>query len=515
MKKCNRCGTIIENENSNYCIKCGAKLTTYDNDSMQQENDKMYKSDMNIRPEMLERPKRDPLPSNKYYIIAIAVLSVVSLYSASKMVTSFKSDVYVNEISQASVEIEGNSNKTDEDNMFDIVESSKIIVTDTVSTEAVSHTEVPSTRFEHETSVPVSQYLDESLELSIEKSKVYSLYQHFILEKIKSGEFIENADAVTSGACDDLGYMFDLHDIDNDGIEELFVSNGFFAGSCVWIYTVLNNEVIELTSYENHGMISLYGGKYLLFGSINGQAGGSDGCFCVKDGPALRKVVSFYNDENSDLRQADYITIIINNEAVSENEYNEEMSVYENMKIDYLGRNYVLQYYEIIDVFGKDNASNKKMESDDDSNYYTDSYFDETCRLYHNEKYNYDAVYPIEFEYVDSYEDGAFFYDRYWQQMSIIYSENTNQYDSKKYLEYIRNSEPRISYSYYNDENEYVGYTFYYDDSKTIIMYGVAIVRPSHIITMLLTVNATDDGECTKFGDDAIQSMLDFARLEN
>lgn len=32
---------------------------------------------------------------------------------------------------------------------------------------------------------------------------------------------------------------------------------------------------------------------------------------------------------------------------------------------------------------------------------------------------------------------------------------------------------------------------------------------------MLLTVNATDDGECTKFGDDAIHSMLDFARLEN
>lgn len=134
MKKCNRCGIIIENENSNYCIKCGAKLTTYDNDLMQQENDKMYKSDMNIRPEMLERPKHDPLPSNKYYIIAIAVLSVVSLYSASKMVTSFKSDVYVNEISQASVEIEetstiDSSKSDDEGNIFDfdIVGSAEIV----------------------------------------------------------------------------------------------------------------------------------------------------------------------------------------------------------------------------------------------------------------------------------------------------------------------------------------------------------------------------------------------------
>lgn len=479
--KCQKCG-FDNKDGSKFCLKCGNRVDDKKTDTVKSEDEQC---------KTVFFSKKETSAPKSIKKTLIPLLASAAIISAAAMLS--KSEIFLSDKEQIAVPV--TETKSDETTQ----------ITNFLLSETSDETfDVPI----HSTdSTAITDLSD------MEKTDIYALYREFIFKKIKSGEYKENYGPDTSsGEADPFGFAFDLYDIDSDGIEELFISDGWIAGSCVWIYTVSDDQVVELTSYANHGGISLLGEKYLLFGSFSGQTGESSGSLYEKNGNSVDKVFSFFNDAYSDLRDTDIITRTINDAQVSESEFSSEISIYQNMSSVYLGRRYALQYYRIIDVFGGDPYNTETSQTNENYSLYSDSYFDETCRLYHNEQYYYDSVYPIAFEYSDIYEDGACFYDTDGQTMNIWFMENTNSYNSKDYLEYMRKNEPRISYSYYNDEYEYIGYTYYDDYTKKRISYGVAIVSPSSIVTMLLTINAVGDGECSELGNAIIQSMLDFAR---
>ena len=69
--------------------------------------------------------------------------------------------------------------------------------------------------------------------------------------KAKLSEYY-NSDEYTNDQNPQSGSMFDLCDIDDDGIPELFISEGIYTSANVRVYTVANNEIQEL----------LHGGSY-------------------------------------------------------------------------------------------------------------------------------------------------------------------------------------------------------------------------------------------------------------
>ena len=70
--------------------------------------------------------------------------------------------------------------------------------------------------------------------------------------KEKLSEYF-NSDEYTNDQNSQLGSMFDLCDINDDGIPELFISEGIYASANVRVYTVANNKIQEFLRGGSYG----------------------------------------------------------------------------------------------------------------------------------------------------------------------------------------------------------------------------------------------------------------------
>ncbi len=141
---------------------------------------------------------------------------------------------------------------------------------------------------------------------------------------------------------------FDLCDIDNDGVSELFVSEGGSHQDTADIYTVANGEVVKLDSKGAYGCVLVsenhIAERYIGMGCINVD-------IFAKNGSSLEPVVSIKDNSQSIVSDKCYM---LNDEIVSEEAMQEELDKYQSMTWYSVGRNYALCTNVINAVFESD-----------------------------------------------------------------------------------------------------------------------------------------------------------------
>ena len=145
---------------------------------------------------------------------------------------------------------------------------------------------------------------------------------------------------------------YNIYDMDNDGVPELFVAMGNYCMAGVYIYTYNNNDVVKLSdgAYGSYGTVEILKDSGELVSSYSSQGY----TFCnihKKVGNKLESVVGYWNDAAAVETNPTYQ---INEKNVSVNEYvNSYNSYFKNKKIVALGSyyGYSLNDTSLIDLY--------------------------------------------------------------------------------------------------------------------------------------------------------------------
>lgn len=144
---------------------------------------------------------------------------------------------------------------------------------------------------------------------------------------------------------------FDLCDIDNDGVPELFVSEDGYRQTTADIYTVADGEVVKLGSKGDFGRIFItekyIAETYVGMGCINVD-------IFAKNGNSLESVVSIKDYRQGFNLDAADRCCMLNDEIVSEEAMQKEIDKYTSMQWYSVGRNYALCTKAINDFFESD-----------------------------------------------------------------------------------------------------------------------------------------------------------------
>lgn len=135
-------------------------------------------------------------------------------------------------------------------------------------------------------------------------------------------------------------YAFDLYDVNDDGIPELFVSTGFgaHANACA-MYTIEDNKVSESICYGQYGNLYIDKTRKIVVGSghTNGQGGFWDEICEVNSDNSF--VTNGFRKITIGAREYEFY---INGDKVSEEDYNNKTSKYQDLNTERIGRGNVL-----------------------------------------------------------------------------------------------------------------------------------------------------------------------------
>ena len=134
--------------------------------------------------------------------------------------------------------------------------------------------------------------------------------------------------------------MYDLYDINSDGIPELFISEGAARNSRVFVYTYTDSECKELKAFVlTYGALYVEPNKsFVVYTDLH--MGYRNKSIYEFDGNTLDLKDSFFDNSMN----ADYETVVYkhNNEEVTEQEYNNALSDYDNLETVCVGRKYFI-----------------------------------------------------------------------------------------------------------------------------------------------------------------------------
>ncbi|HBB19443.1 MAG TPA: hypothetical protein DCZ62_03270, partial [Ruminococcus sp.] len=109
--------------------------------------------------------------------------------------------------------------------------------------------------------------------------------------------YAEKLKGMITGGSSDNGKMFDIYDVDSDGVPELFVSNGSAHYEGGVVYTYSGGEVNALDLYiSDYGTWYVYDDMILCPHTINGSSGSYDSVFRLVGGQAVLDSVQNWND---------------------------------------------------------------------------------------------------------------------------------------------------------------------------------------------------------------------------
>lgn len=130
--------------------------------------------------------------------------------------------------------------------------------------------------------------------------------------------------------------MYDLYDINNDGIPELFISTGStYASGSVLVYSYINSECKQIIgTFQNYGTTSVIPSENILYDG-GGHMGYLHSAYYSFDGYELKVLDSFI----CQVYQEPY-EYYHNDIEVTEEEYNKAISYYENLETVSVGRKY-------------------------------------------------------------------------------------------------------------------------------------------------------------------------------
>lgn len=162
--------------------------------------------------------------------------------------------------------------------------------------------------------------------------------------------------------------MFDLYDIDNDDIPELFISNNTgSADSCVSVYGYNNKEIIKLGEYSAYGC----GGtlSYFTQNSILDACHGMHGKFYSelysKNQNTMENIISLYSNIGDVGEDSDKLICQVNGENVSYEEYRKQVDKYLYGEIIRVGRKYTLDEETINSVLFNGGSEDDNNENQD------------------------------------------------------------------------------------------------------------------------------------------------------
>lgn len=196
-------------------------------------------------------------------------------------------------------------------------------------------------------------YRSERLGFKIESSAVEYMEYLFVMKcddeawrSIYKTKLQEKAEEYSGSEYDP---KFELIDVDQNGIPELFISQGTYRISVCEVYTINNGEIKQLSVASMYGMLN-YNSKEKLLGDVHVYAGST----------VLYWVGKLENGEMKDVYTSDSHgdTFIVNGEEVTLEEYNEANSKYPiqgGADWEGVGRKYSLNSSEIDTVLGTSN----------------------------------------------------------------------------------------------------------------------------------------------------------------
>lgn len=139
--------------------------------------------------------------------------------------------------------------------------------------------------------------------------------------------------------------MFDLYDVNNDNIPELFISTGVSHADGCLIYTVLNEKIQKLEKYYElagcgeYGIINCSSSIQTIFSSWSKFGRYYMDYYQIQNDKFVHILEAYNDTADVGLENATYK---INNETVTVEKYNEEVSKYEADDYVKVGRKYKL-----------------------------------------------------------------------------------------------------------------------------------------------------------------------------
>ncbi len=169
--------------------------------------------------------------------------------------------------------------------------------------------------------------------------------------------------------------MFNIYDLDKNGVPELMLSHGLFHMAFCYIYTVENGELIKLGEYGENGEFSFDSENKLIYDKYYGWGNGMLKVYKYENG-YTEEIISF----NSSLDTGIYE---INGEEVLEDTYIEEYKKY----------NFISEYEEFPGVYIRNDFGSidyfLNRENVTEEAFYTarENYFEETEGMFHVRRY--------------------------------------------------------------------------------------------------------------------------------
>lgn len=138
--------------------------------------------------------------------------------------------------------------------------------------------------------------------------------------------------------------MFDLYDINNDNIPELFISTGISHANDCRVYTISDNKIQELCHGGEYGTINCSSSIQTIFSLWSKSGHNHIDYYQIQDNNIVH--VNAYNNITS----GEDVIYKINDEIVTSEKYNQELSKYEVNDYVNVGRKYKLDEVTINSV---------------------------------------------------------------------------------------------------------------------------------------------------------------------
>lgn len=122
--------------------------------------------------------------------------------------------------------------------------------------------------------------------------------------------------------------MFNLYDVDEDGVPELFLSEGTYTASNTVVYTCYNDKTVNMGKYGQYGVGVSCTLAYNWLISSGGSQGAYHLSYYEKRDDELIKIISFSDNEAMATSDDFEVRYWVNDELVSKEKYYEEMGKY-------------------------------------------------------------------------------------------------------------------------------------------------------------------------------------------